>query len=581
MNFSNAEVAEKLREVAAAYTLKKANLFQIRAYENGADSIEHLTSEIKDLWEEGNLDKVPGIGESLQDHLGELFKTGKVKHWENAKKGIPQVVFKLLDIPGVGPKTALKLGKLGIKSGKDLVNKLRSGELVKNGFSEKLARRIGNALKRVSPEIKNGRMMLPYAFTQAEKILNHLKKSPSVEKADALGSLRRMVATVGDIDIAVASQEPQKAVEQIISLPGVVRVVNKGEVKVRLIITPNLQVDFLIIDPKSYGASLQYFTGSKSHNIHLRTIAEHKGLSLSEYGVKNTKTGKLHPTPAEKEFYGLLEMEVPPPELREDTGEVEMALKHNLPDLVELKNIRGDLHVHSDLIQEPSHDIGADSVSEIMETAKKLGYSYVGIADHQPSASKHNEIEMIKALEKRKKIIEDKHYSDKNIRVLNLLEVDILVNGDLAVPDSALKFLDFAIAGVHSVHNLPKEQMTKRILKALKNPYVKVLSHPTNRLLDGRGSSEADWEEIFKFAAKNKKALEINAWPNRLDLPDGLVKRAKEFGVKFVINTDSHEKSQMKYMKFGVAVAKRGWATRKDIINAWDWTRFSKWFNIN
>jgi len=588
MVFTNGQIARKLREVAAAYTIKKAhsissgqgNIFQIRAYETAADVIECSTSEIHDLWEEGRLDQIPGVGESLRDHLEELFKTGKVDHWEEVKKGIPKVIFELLDVPGIGPKTALKLSKLGVRSVNDLENQLKSKALIKKGFSEKLAQRMEDVFRKTLPQIKSGRILLPYAFTQAEKIINYLKDQSAVERIDVLGSLRRMVVTVGDLDFAVASREPSKVVEKIVSMPGVSRVVDKGETKVTVNLSSGLQVDFVILKPHSYGSLLQYFTGSKMHNIHLRTIAEKMGLSLSEYGVKNVKTGRVHPTPTEEEFYKLLKMDVPPPELREDRGEIEAALGHQLPHLVELKDMKGDLHVHSNFPLEPSHDLGADDVRKIIEVAADLGYEYIGISDHQPSAANHSPKQVVELIEKRSRLIDQINYSYKNIRVLNLLEVDILPDGSFSVPDEGLKLLDFAVLGVHSAHHQPKAQMTKRLLKALANPYVKVLAHPTNRLLNEREASEVDWPEIFKFAAAGGKALEINAYPNRLDLPDDLAREAKSLGVKLVISTDSHEALALKNMFFGVSVARRGWLTKDDIINSWEWTRFAKWFNI-
>lgn len=579
MDFSNAEVAKKLREVAAAYTLKRANLFQIRAYETAADGIEHSTSEVHDLWEEGKLDQLPGIGENLQAHLDELFKTGKVKHWEEVKKGIPQIVFDLLDIPGIGPKTAYKISTFGVKNLVDLQDKLKSNQLIKKGLSSKLAAKIVVGVKQRAA-VKGGRVLLPYAFTQAQKILNYLKENPLVLKADVLGSLRRMVATVGDLDFAVATNEPKKVVEYISLMPGVKRVLGKGETKIDVIISSGLELDFLMAKLQTYGALLQHFSGSKHHNIHLRTLAERKGFSLSEYGMKDIKTGKVQPTATEEELYGLLGMQTPPPELREDSGEIEAALKHELPQLIELKDIKGDLHIHSNFPIEPSHDLGANSVKELVDKAQDLGYEYLGISDHSPSLSNHAPESIINLVEKRKNYIEEINYSQDNIRILNLLEIDILPSGELSVPDEGLKLLDFALAGVHSSHHQPKEQMTKRILKALANPYVKVLTHPTNRLLNERDSSDADWETIFKFAAANKKAMEISAFPNRLDLPDTLVRMAKSFGVKFVIDTDSHEKSQMELMRFGVAVARRGWLTKEDVVNSWDWTKFAKWFNL-
>lgn len=577
--FSNSEIARMLREVAAAYTIKKGNIFQIRAYDGAADSVEHSSEEIKDLWEEDRLDQIPGVGESIKNHLNELFKTGKVKHWEAVKKGIPEAVFKLLGIPGVGPKTALTLGELGVKDVADLSKKLQSRELVKGGFSEKIALRIQAGISEV-PGIKTGRVLLPYAAAQADRVLEYLQKSKEVVRADALGSLRRMVPTVGDLDFAVATKEPEQVISYLANMPGVVRVVDSGERNISVTLTSGLRLDFIVVQPTSYGALLQHFTGSKSHNIHLRTIAEGKGFSLSEYGVKKIKSKEVIHTEAEEELYGLLGMDTPPPEIREDTGEIEAALKHQLPKLIELKDIKGDLHTHSSYPIEPSHDAGADSIEELLKMAQQLGYKYLGIADHSPSLGNHTKDQIIKLIKKRTQKIEQINSSQKTVRVLNLLEVDIMPDGSLSVPDEGLKLLDFALVGVHSLHTQPKSQMTKRILKALENPYVKVLNHPTGRLLNQRNSYDADWEEIFEFAAKHNKALEVNAYPNRLDLTDNMIREAKKLGVKFVINTDSHQAAHMGNVRFGVAMARRGWVTKEDVVNTWEWKKFAEWFNI-
>ncbi|MDO8498340.1 MAG: DNA polymerase/3'-5' exonuclease PolX [bacterium] len=590
MVFTNGQIAKKLREVAAAYTIKRGNLFQIRAYENAAATVEHATSELHDLWEEERLEQIPGIGKSLRSHLEELFTTGKVKHWEEIKKSIPQGFFEVLGLSGIGPKIAWELSKLGVKDREDLREKLESGSLVKAGFSEKLALKILISLKNNS-KAKSDRMLLPYAFTQAQKVLDYLKKSPEVEQAEVLGSLRRMVATVGDLDFAVASNNPQKISNYISEMPGAAQVLDQGERKVSLLTNFGLRLDFLIADPQSFGALLQHFTGSKAHNIHLRTLAEHKGFSLSEYGIRKVKTrnskvksegqnSKVIPTKTEKEFYQLLGMDIPPPEIREDNGEIEAALKHQLPKLVEIKDINGDLHLHDSFDIEPSHDLGENDLSEIVQKGKSLGYKYIGISDHSPSLKKHSPRQIVDLIKKHKKLIEQQNYSYKSIRVLNLLEVDILLDGTLSVPEEGLKELDFVIASVHSVHDMPKVRMTKRLLKALENPYVKVLGHPTNRLIEKRPESDIDWEVIFKLAASKGVALEINASPDRLDLPDQLVRMAKSLGVKFVINTDAHEVAGMENMFFGVAVARRAWLTKEDVINSWEWTRFARWSKI-
>ncbi len=561
MELSNQRVAKMLRSVAVAYTLNKTgNIFQIRAYENAADSIEHSTTEIFDLWQEGRLDELPNLGEKIRGYLDELFTKGKVEHFEEVRKDIPKVIFELVDIQGIGPKTALIIAKMGVSSKDDLVDKLDSGVLVSAGFSEKLAKKISDVLKWKNLDIFVGRMLLPYADAQAQKVLEYLKKCPDVERADVLGSLRRMVTTIGDLDFAVSSLEPQKAVDYFCKVPGIKKVINQGEKKATVILNSGLQLDLLVVDSNNYGTLLQHFTGSKSHNIHINEFAKKNKIDIA--GCKT-----------EEQLYKRLGMQAPPPEIREDLGEIEAALKNNLPDLVELRDIKGDLHTHSDFISKPSHDMGVNSIEEIVAQASGLGYEYIGITDHQP---RHDNGEILK----KKKAIEQINSSQKSVRVLNLLEVDILPDGSLGLPDEALKNLDFAVSSIHSSFHLPKENMTNRILKALSNPYVKILGHPTGRLIGKRDSYEGDWNRVFKFAGKNNKVLEINSFPNRLDLRDDLVRQALMFGVKFAVDTDAHIIDHMNDIKYGVSVARRGWATKEDIVNTWDWTRFAKWFKL-
>lgn len=578
MEISNAKLAKILKNVAAAYTIRNiGNIFQIRAYENAASSIENSTVEVHDLWQEGKLSEIPNLGAKLQEYLDELFKTGQVKHFEQVQQGIPKVVFDLLDITGIGPKTAQKLAALGVKNLDDLRKKIKSGELVNKGFSSKIAQNIMLGLSDLNQ--RKDRMLLPYAAVQAEKILNYLKQSPYVLRVYPLGSLRRMVATVGDLDFAASSKQEKEVVDYFVKMPDVVRIVDKGENKATVVFKSGVQGDLLVGQPGSFGALLQHFTGSKAHNIKLRTLASKKGFSLSEYGIK--KDDKLIKTETEEEIYKILGMQTPLPEIREDTGEIETALDHKLPVLVQLKDIKGDLHLHSNFpIASPSHGPGVDSIEELVKKAVSLGYEFVGISDHPPGFTTSSKPQTIDWVKKRTKFIQKLNQRTKSIRVLNGLEIDILGDGLLNVPDEALATLDYCIAGIHSGHRGSKEKITERLVKALENPHVDIISHPTNRLLNERDSSEADWDIIFKLAAKNNKILEINAYPNRLDLRDDLVRRALEYGVKFIINTDAHEVSQMDNMKFGVAVARRGWATKKDIVSCWDWTSFAKWFSI-
>jgi DNA polymerase (family X) len=578
---SNASLSKLLKEVAAAYTIKKTgNVFEIRAYQNAADSIEHLTSEIKDLWDEGKLDQVPGLGKSLRGYLDELFKTGKVEHFETVKKDIPEVVFEMLNIPGVGPKTASEIAKLGVNSLVDLKNQIKSGELVQKGFSAKIAEKIMQGLQEVTGR-SVGRMLLPYATAQANKILEYLKKSPDVIEAHPLGSLRRQVATIGDLDFSASSKEPLKVLEYFTRMPGVSRVVNQGTDKATIVLNSGVSVDLLVGVSDSYGALLQHFTGGKNHNIKLRNYALDHGFSLSEDGIKILKSGKVVPTKTEEEFYKMLKMATPAPEIREDSGEIEAALNDELPKLVEFKDIKGDLHLHSNFpIENPSHGPGADSIEDIVKRAIELGYDYVGISDHPPGHGKAGRDKIIAWVQKRTKFIQEIKKSTKNIRVLNGLEIDILPDGSLSVPDEVLELLDYCIAGIHSAHRGGHDLITKRLLSALSSPHVDIISHPTNRMLNERDSSDADWEQIFEYAGKNKKIMEIDGYPNRLDLRDDLVREALKYGVKFAIDSDAHALDQMNTMPFGVSVARRGWAEKKDVVNTWEWKKFVEWFKI-
>lgn len=575
-SLSNQKVAKLLRSVAAALTIKKANTFQIRAYDNAADSIEHLDSEIHDLWKEGQISDIPGIGKGIQEYLNELFKTGEVKHFKQEMKSFKPAMFELLDIPGVGPKTAHELSEMGVESRVDLVTKIDNGSLVKKGFSEKVAQKLAFAAQESSAN--TGRMLLPFATSQAQKIIEYLKKSQEVIVVDPLGSLRRQIATIGDLDFAACGKNPEKIIEYFVKMPGISRVIDQGDNKVNVVLTSGLHIDLLVGKPESYGALLQHFTGGKNHNIQLRTLAEKEGLSLSEHGVKKNNT--LIQTKTEDEFYKLLNMQTPPPQIREGIGEIELARENKLPILIQLSNIKGDFHLHSNYpFQSPSHGPGVNTLEEIVEKAIKLGYSYVGLTDHPPGFRIISEELLVKEISQRSAAI-SRLKSSKSIRVLNGLEIDILPNGTLSVPDSVLKTLDYSIAGVHSSHRMEKDQMTKRILSALKNPFVDILAHPTGRILNQRNSYEADWEQIFKYCAANGKTLEINSFPERLDLREELIKLAKSLGCKFIIDTDAHEISQMDNMPFGVSVAQRGWLEAEDVVNTWPWEKIKSWFGI-
>lgn len=574
---SNKEIAKLFREIAAAYEVIGENRFKIIAYDNAATSIEHAASETRNLWEDKKLDTIPGLGKSIQGHLNELFKTGKDRHFEAIKKNIPKGMFVLLEIGGLGPKSAFKLAKtLNIKTVDDLENAAKKHKIRSlPGFGKKSEQEILTAISELKAK-PSGRYLISEAFPVAERVLKYLRGHKDCERAEPLGSLRRMVATVGDIDIAVASKNPKEIIEHFKGFREIKRVLDAGPRKSSVLLANGMRVDLIVQPTKAFGALLQHFTGSKYHNVHLREYALKKSMSVSDYGIK--VKGDLHEFRTEKEFYMFLDLPYIVPEMREDTGEIEAALNGTLPEVVDTEDIKGDIHLHSSYPVEPSHDLGEDKFEEIIKKAINLGYEYVGLSDHSPGFSTHTDNQIVNIINKRKSKIEQLKSSYRNFGILNLLEIDILTNGQLSVPEAGLKLLDGAIAGIHSSHRQDKKSITTRLTTAISSPYVKVISHPTGRLLNQRPSYEADWSQIFKACAKTKTLLEINAYPNRLDLPDLLIKDAIKAGVKLIINTDAHKLEHMDNMKFGVATARRGWSQKKDIANTLSWSEFKKLF---
>ena len=594
---TNEEIAALLRRIAAVYEIKGNQFFKVNAYRRAADGIEHATSEAKDFYDEGKLDELPGVGKNIARHLKELFETGKVKHFDRLLKKLPPAVFIFLDLPGIGPKTAYKLAtKLNIKKAENALQRLKraaQNQQIRKiaGFKEQTEKKILAALKsQKKKKNQEKRMLLSYAHQLAQTMIAYLKKCPHVIRVDPLGSLRRRVATIGDIDLAVASRKPEKVIEHFVSYPKVKKVLSKGKASLgRIILDNNQQIDLRVQSPDQYGAMLQYFTGSKHHNIALREMALKKGLSLSEYGIKIIKTGQLKKFTREEDFYRFLKMDWIPPEIREGGEEIEAALKHRLPQLVTKKEIKGDLHLHSNFNIEPSHDLGHDSFQAMAKKAIGLGYQYIAFTEHNPSISQHSEKEIISLIKRKKETIDKLNYSLKNqfkkrtnnllFHIFNALEVDIRPNGELALPEKAFSYLDWVIVSVHTQFNLPKKEMTNRIIKGLSHPKAKILGHPTGRLLNEREGYEIDWEKLFTFCLKNGKILEINSFPQRLDLPDSLVFEAVKRGVKLVINSDAHALKEMDFLTYGVDVARRGWAKSSDIINTRKLTDLKKILN--
>ncbi len=558
---TNLEIAELLRNVASSYQYSDPlkYKFQIIAYNRAADSIEHANSELKDLWDDGKLEEVPSIGQSISKHLDEIFRTGKSKHFDELMKDIPKDAFTLMVLPKVGLKTAMKM----------------MAELPKSQLSEKIkeAEKIKSTVKR---------HLLPYAESIANEVVAWLKEGGNVEKIDTLGSLRRKSATVGDIDIAVATTKPLEVIERFVSYPKKQKVIEKGPVTSSLLLPGDVQVDILVMNPNAYGNALQHFTGSKFHNIALREHSLKKGWSMNEHGIKNVKTGKTIGIKTEKELYEFLDLKYIDPELREDMGEIEASKNNKLPDLVKLEDIKADLQIHSDFNIETSHDLGINSMEEIVKRAGELNYEYLAFTEHNPSKKGHDEKQIEDILKRKREKVDELNYSgnkSKNNRtpfVFNSLEIDMGKDGSLPVSVKGLETLDFALVSIHSSFDLSRNDMTDRVLRALSYPNVKIFAHPTGRKINEREGVELNWEKIFEFCLENDKWIEINSDPMRLDLPDMLVRDAVKLGVKLTMGTDTHSIDMMDNMKYGVNVARRGWAEKKDIINTFSLKEFQK-----
>ena len=576
-------IAELLEGIAAAYEIKGKDRFRIRAYQNAAVSLKHNGGSLRQLWEEKKLKEIPGIGTHIAGHLDELFRTGKVKSFDKAVKNIPEGFFELLKLPGIGPKTAYKLAKKfklnqAETAIKDLKKRAEKGEVSQlAGFAQETERNILKTAREFKKSSEEP-LLLVDAQRLTGKIIRYLRQNKAFLEIRPLGSLRRQTATVGDIDLAVISQQPKACIDHFVKYPLVQKVLAQGENTARILISNRVQIDLKVVKADVFGSLLQHFTGSKQHNILLREYALKRGFSLSEYGIKHLKgknKGKSQTFTKEEEFYRFIGLDWIPPELREGTEEIEKARNHRLPKLVRFEDIKGNLHLHSNIDISTSHDLGQSSLKELVIEAQKLGYQYLGISDHNPKTTDLSEKKVIEILKRRKKLIDKFNYSGENsvkqrvkkVFLLHSLEVDIRPDGSLSLPEKAFELFDYLIVSIHSSFRQSKEKITKRILKALDNPKVKILGHPTGRILQHRKEIEADWDKIFEACLKQKVFLEINSFPLRLDLPDSLVKDALKKGVRFAINSDSHAADQLNYMSFGLMVARRGWLEKKDVVN--------------
>lgn len=557
-------------EMGDLLELKEDNPFKIRAYRKAAQNIEAFPKSIEKIYTEGGikaLQQIPGIGLHIAEKIEDQIKTGKIPAYNKLLKEFPKSFLEIASIQSMGPKTAnLLYRKLGIDSLKKL-EKAAKEEKLRNlpGFGAKKEQNIlrGLQIKKES----HGRYLLDEATAYAELIVEELKKLKEVKNILPCGSLRRGQETIGDIDILVISPSPKKIMDTFTKLPVVRNVLAHGETKSSVILKNNMQADLRVVEAKSFGAAAHYFTGSKGHNIHIRQMAQKKGWKVSEYGIFKGK--KQIGGSKEEEMFSKFGLQYIPPELRESRGEFEAAAKKKIPRLVELKDIKGDLHMHTKASD------GSNSIEEMAIAAKALGYEYIAITEHTQStriAGGLNEKEMLAHLKK----IRAANKKIKGIEILAGAEVDIQTDGKLDYSDDVLKQLDIVLAAIHSRFKMPKKEMTDRIIKALSNKHVNIFVHPTGRLINERDPYAVDMEKVLQAAKKYNVALEINAHPKRLDLTDIYCMRAKELGVKMIIATDAHSIDQLELMKFGVITARRGWLEKKNIINTLPLAKLNK-----
>lgn len=557
---SNQEVVKILTEMAVLLDMEEVP-FKPRAFERAAFSISSLSESLDEIYKKGGLkalEEIPGVGKGIAERIEEYVKTGHIKDYQKLKKEFPVDVTGLTAIEGIGPHLVKKLyEKLGIKTVADLAKAARQGKIRKiEGMGEKTEQKI---LKGIGFLEKNhGRFVLGFIMPTVKKILSSLRNLPDVRKVEVAGSVRRMQETVGDLDFLVLSNKPQKIMDFFVKMPEVADVIAKGQTKTSVRLSIGLDADIRVIAPESFGAALQYFVGDKYHNVAVREIAVKKGYKLNEYGLFRGE--RIIAAQSEEEVYKALGMDCPPPEIRTNHGEIEAALNHHLPNLIDYDDLKGDLQTQT------SWTDGENTIKEMAEAAKKQGLEYIAITDHTKTLAMTGGSDEKKLLKQMTEI--DKIQKEiTGIRILKGAEVNILKDGSLDINDETLAKLDVVGASVHSNFNMDEKDMTARIIKAMENPNVDIIFHPTGRIIQKREPYKIDIDKILTVAGRTKTVLEVNAWPERLDLKDEYIRKAVGAGVKLAIDSDAHALSHFQYLEFGIGQARRGWAEKKDVVN--------------
>jgi DNA polymerase (family 10) len=572
----NKSIATVLYDTADLLEIDGADSFRIRSYRNAAQAIENLSEQIRDLiGEPKKVLAIPGIGKGMLLNLQELFREGRLSMQAELLKKYHPSMLQLLRIQGLGPKSIALIWSAYQICDVDGVEKLaREGkirELPRMGekHEQKLLKAIED-FRRIS-----GRFLIDAAETEATKLIDYLAMFPGFEKITPAGSLRRGRETAGDLDILVTGpgccspEERAQAVQYVAQYPPLMDIIAQGDNKISFRLRSDLQVDVRLLPPDSFGAAMQYFTGSKAHNVALRQRALKMGYTLNEYSLADLKTGQAVAGKTEEEIYAKLNLDYISPELRENLGEIDAAEKHTLPSLITLSDLQGDVHMHT------VETDGRNTIEEMAEAAKARGYKYMAITDHSKNLAFANGLDDARAVAHVKKIREA---NDKigGIRIFAGIEVDILADGDLDLSDDVLAQMDIVIASVHSAFNQEAAKMTERLLKAIGNPHVSLIGHPTGRIQLRRDAYQFDMDAVLTTAAKNKVAMELNSYPDRLDLNDVHLRQAKLRGVKIVVNTDSHHTSHLDKIRFGVLQARRAWLTKNDVLNALPEKQFAK-----
>ncbi|MEW5901948.1 MAG: DNA polymerase/3'-5' exonuclease PolX [Acidobacteriota bacterium] len=571
MPIHNNDIADIFNQVADLLEIQEANPFRVRAYRNAGRAVGGLARSAAEMVEKGeDLATIPGVGKDLAGKIETIVKTGKLPLLADLERELPGELAALMRIPGLGPKkVGLLYRKLGISSAQELKKAVEAKKLRElPGFGEKTEAHLLEELEKpgAASEVP-GRFKLSVAEQIAEPLLHYLQKTEGVREAAIAGSYRRRRETVGDLDILVACKAGCKVMDRFVSYDDVVKVLAEGTTKSSVVLRGGLQVDVRVVPAASYGAALLYFTGSKAHNIAVRKIAVRKNLKINEYGAFRENRRVAGRT--EKEVYATVGLPYIEPELREDRGEIEAALSKRLPRLVTLEDIRGDLHVHT------KRTDGHFSTEQMAEAARERGYEYVAITDHSRHVTVARGMD-VKRLAEEIREIDGLNKKMRGIRILKSIELDILENGSLDLPDEILEELDLVICSVHYKFNLPREKQTERIIRAMDNPRVNIFSHPSGRLINERPPYEVDMEKIITAARERGCHLELNAHPDRLDLNDVDARMAKEMGVKVAISTDAHRIDDLAFMRFGVGQARRGWLEEADVLNTRSWPELQK-----